>query len=302
MTSGQGTGTNLAEAQGMSNTAVIPVNYRAQDVSADAIAREADYAMQVGLGYARWIAAALGRTGPALAAADGLDVLELGPGPSLGPAVLLACGGARVTVCDRFATRWDDRYHRAVFSALLPRVEGISPGAAGPIRRLLDAGAFLPDVVRVVECAAEDLTSLEGQTADVVLSNAVLEHLANVPEAFAGLAHAGRPGSVGLHQVDFRDHRDFSRPLEYLTLSNAEFDQLFAERMAECGNRWRPQPMAGAFNAAGLPVRSFQPNMNVDADYLAALKPRLHPDCGAIADIDLQVLGGYFVVDRRLQA
>lgn len=282
----------------MPNAAVTPVNYRAQDVSPEAIAREADYAMQVGLGYARWIAAALGKDGPPLGPLSGLDVLELGPGPSLGPAVLLACGGAHVTVCDRFATRWDDQYHPAVFRALLPRIEGIAPGSGEPIRRLLKAGAFLPEVVRVAECAAEDLVSLEGQSADVMLSNAVLEHLADVPKAFEGFAHISRPGSVGLHQVDFRDHRDFSRPLEYLTLSNAAFDQLFEARMAECGNRWRARPMAAAFNAAGLSVRSFQANMSPDPDYLAGLKPRMHADCRWLAGIDLEVLCGYFVVER----
>ena len=282
----------------MSNAAVIPVNYRTQDISPEAIARDADYAMLVGLGYARWIAAALGTVGPPLSALSGLDVLELGPGPSLGPAVLLACGGARITVCDRFATRWDDQYHPAVLRALLPMIEGIAPASGEPIRRLLTAGAFLPEVVRVVECAAENLERLESQSADVVLSNAVLEHLADVPKAFGGFAHVGRPGSVGLHQVDFRDHRDFARPLEYLTLSNADFDRLFDERMAECGNRWRAQPMAAAFNAAGLAVRSFQPNMSVDPTYLADLKPRIHADCGWMADIDLEVLSGYFVVDR----
>lgn len=282
----------------MPEAATVPVNYRAQDISREAITRDVDYAMQVGFNYARAIGAALGSQAAGLPVVAGLDLVEIGPGPSLGPALLLACGGARVTVADRFATRWDAQYHPIVLRELLNRVETLQPGLGEPIRRLLNAGAFIPDVVRVVECAAEDLVSLEGQSADVVLSNAVLEHLADVPRAFGGFAHVGRPGSVGLHQVDFRDHRDFSRPLEYLTLSNADFDRLFDERMAECGNRWRAQPMAKAFTAAGFAVRSFQPNMSADPAYLAGLKPRMHTDCSGIADIDLEVLSGYFVVER----
>ncbi|MES1255084.1 MAG: methyltransferase domain-containing protein [Acidobacteriota bacterium] len=286
----------------MPNTSVIPVNYREPDARPEAIARDVDYAVQVGLSYAHWIADALGTPERTLAAVRGLDVFELGPGPSLGPAALLACGGARVTVCDRFAARWDDRYHPAVFEALLARVEQLLPGSGTPIIRLLDARAFVPDVIDVRECPAEDLDRLPGGHADVVISNAVLEHVMDVPRAFAGLAHVGRPGSVGIHQVDFRDHRDFSKPLEYLTLSAATFGDMFAEQMGECGNRWRPRPMAAAFEAAGFTVRALHPNMWAEADYVSGIKPRLHPDVAPIADIDLSVISAQFVVDRRPRA
>ncbi|MGE3704332.1 MAG: methyltransferase domain-containing protein [Vicinamibacterales bacterium] len=291
----------LLSAGNMPRAAVIPVNYRTPDASPATIAREVDYVMQVAHGYVSWIAGATGQP-PALSVVQGLDILELGPGPSLGPAVVLACGGARVVVSDRFATRWHDPYHRAVFQALIPRVEAWRPGSTEPMVRLLQTGSFVPEVVQVRECAAEDLTRLPGGSADIVLSNAVLEHLADVPRALSGLAHVTRPGGLGLHQVDFRDHRDFTRPLEYLTMAAREFKALFAERMGECGNRWRPSRVTEVFEAAGFHVRSAHGNMQADPEYVAGIKVRLHPDVLPMSEPDLSTLSVFYVVERRAQA
>jgi len=282
----------------MPEAATIPVNYRAQDVSHEAIARDVDYAMQVGLNYARAIAAALGRPNSDLSVVSGFDLVEIGPGPSLGPALLLACGGARVTVADRFAARWDPNYHPMVLRELLHRVEGIQAGLGAPIARVLDAGAFIPEVIDLRECAAEELDRLPARSADLVISNAVLEHLADVPRAFGGMAHIGRPGSLGLHQVDFRDHRDFSKPLEYMTLSAPDFQRLFDSRMGECGNRWRSGPMGLAFEAAGFAVRRFDASLWAEPGYLADIKTRLHPDVQPVSDLDLSVTSGHYVVQR----
>jgi len=280
----------------MPEAATIPVNYRAQDVSSEAIARDVDYAMQVGLNYARAIGAALGSPISGLPVVNGLDLIEIGPGPSLGPALLLACGGARVTVADRFAARWDPNYHPLVLTELWLRVESLQPDMGTPIARVLDAQAFIPEVIDLRECAAEELDRLPARSADLVISNAVLEHLADVPRAFRGMAHIGRPGSLGLHQVDFRDHRDFSKPLEYMTLSAADFQRLFDSRMGECGNRWRSSPMGQAFEAAGFAVRRFDASLWAEADYLADVKTRLHPDVQPVSDLDLSVTSGHYVV------
>lgn len=276
-----------------------PVNYRRQDASPEAIARDVDYALQVGLNYADWIGGAL-RGGPVgLGVAAGLRILELGPGPTLGPAVLLACAGAKVTVADRFAVQWDEAYHPLVMRALAARAATIPGVNIEPIEQLLRANDFTPLVVDIREYAAEELHHLPAASFDVVVSNAVLEHLADVPQACAGLAHVTAPGGLGLHQVDFRDHRDFSRPLEYLTMSDEEFRVMFAERHGECGNRWRPRQMARAFDAAGLTTRVFAPNMCADEHYLADVLPRLHRDVLPVDLGELEVISAYFVQERR---
>lgn len=283
----------------MSEVATVPVNYRAQAVSREAIARDVDYAMQVGLNYARAIGAALASSNSGLSVVDGFDLVEIGPGPSLGPALLLACGGARVTVADRFAARWDPQYHPVVLRELLQRVDALQPGLGAPIARVIEARAFVPEVIDLRECAAEELDRLPAGSADLVISNAVLEHLADVPRAFRGMAHISRPGSLGLHQVDFRDHRDFSKPLGYMTLSAPDFQRLFDSQMGECGNRWRSGPMRKAFESAGFEVRRFDPSLWAEPAYLADIKTRLHPDVQPVSDLDLSVTSGHYVVQRR---
>ena len=53
---------------------------------------------------------------------------------------------------------------------------------------------------------------------DALVSNAVLERIKNANKAFTELFRVTSSGGVGLHQVDYRDHRDFARPLEHLLL------------------------------------------------------------------------------------
>lgn len=283
----------------MSQAVAVPVNYRAQNASPEAIANDVERACEVGLNYVRHIATALGRSpsmGPS-AVAD-LDILEIGPGPNLGPALVLACGGARITLVDRFAVRWDDNYHPRVLNAMAERMALIPGASPEPILRVLKAGAFTSETLSVRECAAEDLLQLPAESADAVISNAVLEHVADVPRAFAGFAHVTRPGGMGLHQVDFRDHRNFSKPLEYMTMSKSDFEQLFKRSHAECGNRWRPRQMGAAFEAAGMQVRQFHPNIYADAAYVADIKTRLHPDVCPVDDMELQIVSGHYVTVR----
>src|SRR5262249_53018521 len=75
--------------------------------------------------------------------------------------------------------------------------------------------------------------------------------------------------------VDFRDHRDFARPLEFLLAGEEEFRTLFGRSHGQVGNRLRPDETADALRAAGFLVVSFLPNDFVDPEYLKTFVPRL---------------------------
>src|SRR5690606_27484559 len=51
---------------------------------------------------------------------------------------------------------------------------------------------------------------------DVSLSHSTFEHFYSVERAATALAVCMRQGSVGIHNVDFRDHASFGEPLEFL--------------------------------------------------------------------------------------
>ena len=94
-------------------------------------------------------------------------------------------------------------------------------------------------------------------------------------QALRSLAGISARESVGLHQVDFRDHRDFSRPLEYLLLDEFSFHELLQGCHAECGNRVRPDAMEAMFREAGFRSSVFHPNMWAEQAYLSEFLPRL---------------------------
>jgi hypothetical protein len=246
----------------------LPVNQRRRDAAPEQVRADVDYTLKLGEQY---LAAVL-RDMPSL---RDKTVLEVGPGINDGCALFLAAFGARPMVLDRFLAPWDAVYHPAFYSLLREEMAARYPDAdTRPISALLDAGGYPDDVSRRVEaCLEEDVVPAE--SVDVVFSNAVVEHLYDPLTAFGALHRMTRPGGVGLHQVDFRDHRDFARPLEFLLAEEEEFCTLFGRSHGQVGNRLRPDETADAFRTAGFLVVSFLPNDFVDPEYLKTFVPRL---------------------------
>jgi SAM-dependent methyltransferase len=275
---------------------VTPVNYRKQDASPEALARDVDYALQIADFYIQKIPGGA----PSLIYKH---VLELGPGISLGTAVLLSCHGAQVTVADRYLSPFDPDYHDPFFRALLERMRSERPHLSpDPILALLDAQGFVAQAVTGQHLGIEELFEIEADSFDIVVSNAVFEHVENVPAALENLARITRPGGFGIHQVDFRDHRDFSRPLEYMALSAKKFQQLFSDVHGECGNRWRPSAMAVEMDTAGFDIIEFDDNMQAEEDYLDDILPRLDSDYVGLDRDSLRAISGCFVSRLRLVA
>ena len=276
----------------------LPVNFRKQDHSPAAIADAVTYAITVADGYvAQWTLTACGATqSPARRPLLGLRLLEVGPGPTLGVPVLLACAGATVTVADRFPAWWDADFHVPFFEALLARVGDRGAAYAAPLRRLLQSGAFVQDVVDAHALAAEETRQLQGPF-DLVLSNAVLEHVEDLQITAASLAAITAPGGRGIHQVDLRDHRDFSRPLEFLTLPEDEFTAVRRESFCECGGRWRAGDVAAAFAGGGFTVQT-HPNLFAEDGYIADVRPRLQPPYARLSRQELSIVSALFVMSR----
>jgi SAM-dependent methyltransferase len=275
----------------------LPVNLAKQNSSPEAIANAVDYAISVADGFEMW----LRNCGPAERRAAArpfadLKVLEVGPGQTLGSAVLLACAGARVTVADRFLARWDSDFHPAFYRALREKVRGRGDEYVAAIDRLLAADAFTPEVIRCHARGCEELWKI-GARFDVVFSNAVLEHVEDLEATVRNLAAVTVRGGHGFHQVDFRDHRDFSRPLEYLTISRDDYQTVRHEAFCEWGCQWRVSTVSNAFAAAGFTQTAY-PNLFADPAYLDDLRPRLHDDFRTVSEADLAATSAFFAVTR----
>ena len=168
-------------------------------------------------------------------------VLEIGPGQDFGIALILMGFGARSVLVDRYMCAWDSAFHpiyyRTLRQAVVQQFSRLDPTA---IDAVITKEAHSARGLRTMQVGLEEIDDIPTGSIDITYSNATFEHLANVAQAIGQLGRVTAPGGLGFHQIDFRDHRDFSRPLEYLTTTAQEFQELLEESRWSCGNalRW----------------------------------------------------------------
>src|SRR5262249_1498932 len=160
--------------------------------------------------------------------------------------------GARPAVVDRFLAPWDSGYHPTFYRCVSDEIARRHPQLdLRPLSAVIDANGYPDDVLSRHADSLESL-SLDNDSIDIVISNAVLEHLDEFPRAFRELYRVTRPGGCGMHQVDFRYHPSFDRPLEHLLQAPEEFDRQARECFRESGTCIRPHEMAALFRECGF--------------------------------------------------
>jgi SAM-dependent methyltransferase len=271
-----------------------PFNHMHGSYSPEHIERDVDYALQVGRNYLGWIGDSL--------SLRGLRVLELGPGINFGSGFYLAAHGAVPAVADRFLAPWDPGYHPGFYRRLLERLRQDEPHLdAGRLAACVDAGAHLPDAIGQYRHGSEDL-DLPDESVDLVISNAVLEHLYDHESALRQLCRITRPGGWNLHQVDFRYHRKWDTPLEHLLWSRERFARLSRRLHCECGTMLRPYEMSRLFEGCGFRSVEFHANEFAAPAYFAGFVGRLRRAKGspyaATPAEELRPLGGLFKVRK----
>jgi SAM-dependent methyltransferase len=264
-----------------------PINLRARDPAA--LEQSVAYALQVAHSYLRQLQG----TGLAL---RGSKLLELGPGSDFGPQLILAGHGLEVAVADRFLAPWDDAWHPQFYRLLRARCDGPTEALDAVI-----AAGFYPDgVLRQIPRSAEQLDQMPDRF-DCILSNAVLEHVADLGLAARNLARITKPSGVNLHQIDFHDHRYVDRPLEFLLLTAKQQERLFHYWHGETGNRVRLKEAVATFREAGFSACTIDNRSFADEAYMAAFMPRLRRSASPYRDWeagDLRILGARLVLGK----
>jgi hypothetical protein len=268
-----------------------PVNFSRR--SALQIDDDVNYAIQISKTHLSLVSAA----GLQL---DGLRVLELGPGVNFAPQLVMASLGVRVAVADRFVVPWDDNYHPAFYRVFSERWHDRLPA----VDRILRDGAHSSDVIAIFANPAEHLDSIPPESFDLVISNAVLEHVYSMPAVCREMARVTVMGGLNMHQIDFRDHRDFTRPLEFLTLRDDKFEIEFERRNGEMGNRLRPSESRSMFERTGFELVSLEVNSRSDPNYVKEFLPRLRAAASSRyrdwPESELQILGARLILKKSL--
>ena len=235
--------------------------------------------------------------------AEGLNFLELGPGQEFGAQLVLASMGAKVTLADPFLSEWDPDFHPELYRMLSENW----PNANAELKKALAGQSHAATSLVLLREPAEALKSISDGCMDFVYSNAVLEHVVDMGRVAHELARVSKVGACSAHQIDWRDHHDFSRPLEHLALSDDDFLQVADADgwRFEYGNRLRSIEYRAFFESAGFEVIEVEINSRADSDYIANVLPRLRA-CRASSYAnwpvdDLARIGGRFYV-RKAQA
>jgi SAM-dependent methyltransferase len=199
-----------------------------------------------------------------------LSIVEIGPGSDFGAQLILASMGAKITLADRFLTRFDPDYHPKLYAEVARQWDG-------PKNELMAAisGGHEATSLRLLQEQAESVKSIADESVDFVFSNAVLEHVADIHAVTQELARITKPGGWGVHQIDWRDHRDFSRPLEHLVMEEKEFQEMAPKLAYDFGNRVRMIEFCSHFEASGFTLVEHGELLLADKSYLAEVLPRL---------------------------
>lgn len=135
--------------------------------------------------------------------------------------------------------------------------------------------------------------SLRDGEADLLISNATLEHLEKIDDMIAEMARITRTGGYGIHNIDGADHRRYwdpaVHPLEFLT-------EAHGHGLVHGSNRIRPPEFGPLFERHGFEVMSFAPYERLDID--SALRKRFAEPFRSMPNEVLSVIGGKLVVRR----
>lgn len=228
-------------------------------------------------------------------------VLEVGPGQDLGIPLILMGFGASMILVDRYLCQWDPDFHPLYYRSLRREIADVFPSLeTDPLDQVIKKDAHAIPNLAAMKVGMENIHEVPDSSVDVTYSNATFEHLSDPARAIQELARVTRPGGLGFHQIDFRDHRNFEHPLEYLTVSQQHSEVQLKKTAWSFGNGIRSTEFEAMFKTAGFRIVQFEANLFADEQYLAALQPRLQTKYKMMPPEALRILGGRFFTIKPL--
>ncbi len=153
------------------------------------------------------------------------------------PARLLAEGAEQVIANDLLpvSREWDAEALAEMVQAVQRISPRLSPALEARLDDLGDGTATFRGLETVGGQRFEELP-IEPASLDFIFSTSVLEHVDQPNAVYAAMARALKPGAATFHSVDLRDHRDFSKPLAFLELSEEEYAAHATENRLRCND------------------------------------------------------------------
>lgn len=248
----------------------------------------------------------------------GANILEIGPGYSMGLGFLAALSGAAKACAVDIYThpRGADHDFIAAMYAKLIEERSFLPGEAhalgdkefterfaGVVSRDADSRfCYRPDRVALLFPHPVTAMPFEDSAFDLVYTSAAFEHFMEPRDAVREMARVTKPGGLHLHSVDLRDHRNFRRPLDHLTVDDAEWKVFYEESKSAsyiATNRLRVSEITALFESSGFETVSILPVPFMRCTLKDDLFDRFLPRYQALSREELSLLSCRFVFRKR---
>ena len=255
----------------------------------------------------------------------GVNVLEIGPGETLGVALrFLGAGADRVTAVDKFVPLMTSTFHQRLYRKLMDGLSDEERRNIADAVDLSDGVVVNPKRLEYVYGQGVEEASREFVPASygVVISNAVLEEVYDLDRLFMELDRLLAPGGRQVHVIDLRDYGMFSKfgfhPLEFLTITdgvyrfmventgqpNRHLLNYYRDKMAALGydaKIYRTWVLGGTTRLEPYPTELKYGRDYTDANLsqLSAIRPRVLPRYRNLPDEDLLTQGILLVADKR---
>lgn len=235
----------------------------------------------------------------------GLRVLEIGPGQDLGIALIMSGLGATTVGVEKYLTNWSKDWHAPFIETICKNATEHFPSFdPTPLHHCLKEGGFATSYIQQLAVAMEDFDPTLFEPFDISYSLAALEHVSDAKTVTQKLFQATRAGGKGYHAIDFRDHRDFTRPLEFYLLDDEEFRKQSAQCLTyNFGSRVPASHFTRLFKEAGFSrVNCTFHGSPLNEDYLQDFLPRIRASTSRFKDIseeDMRMTSAYYILEKE---
>jgi hypothetical protein len=226
-------------------------------------------------------------------------LLEVGPGQDFGISlVLMGFGLKKMLLIDKFFCKWDENFHPVYYRTLLKKVEHYYPEIDfSDLKNVINCNDHVSERFELLATGLENIPDIPDESVDITFSNACFEHLTDTEAAIKELGRITKPGGIGFHQIDFRDHRNFDEPLEFLTMPDIIFNRVFALSKGYLGNRLRYNDFAHYFKTSGFEHR-FSADMFAEESYLDEILKCANSKFKMIPIDNIRILSGRFFLNK----
>ena len=227
------------------------------------------------------------------------DVLELGPGATLGTGVLLAGLGARSYLAvDRFPL---SQTTPAAFYEALVASAPLTGSDPERLRAAADAViAHATDPVAYAADPAFDIRRAAGERSfDLIVSNAAFEHFDDVDAVIEAVSALARPGARFLAMIDFQTHSRGIRTRDPNGIYRYGSRLYRSLSFPGQPNRCRPERYVAALERCGWIGATVTPVDVADPGYAAWSRAGLAPEYRS-ADAQMDILTGIVLARRPI--